>query len=234
MADTYPMRINKYLAHQGHATRRDADVLIQKGLVDINGKKAVLGDKVKIGDKVEVRSHKKRQYRYFAYNKPVGVVTHSPQLGEQDVVTAASIRDVFPIGRLDKASRGLLILTDDARVTDKLLNPEYVHEKEYRVTVREPLPLNFKKRMESGIDIEGYMTKPCTVDIKGEKKFTIVLTEGKKHQIRRMCDKLGVGIVDLERIRVMNVRLGSLGIGARRAIAGAELAQFVDSLGLKK
>src|SRR3989344_8713980 len=142
MTDAYPMRINKYLAHKGIATRKAADALIERGGVKINGRKAVLGDKVLEKDTVEVRGAQK-QYRYFAYNKPVGVITHSPQLGEKDIATSTKLRDVFPVGRLDKASHGLIILTDDARITDRLLSPRYDHDKEYFVQVRQELPNNF-------------------------------------------------------------------------------------------
>ena len=229
--DAYPMRINKYLAHRGYSTRKDGDALISKGLVFINGRLAVLGDKVEEKDLVEVRGAQKT-YRYFAYHKPVGIVTHSPQFGEKDIAVTVPIAGVFPIGRLDKKSSGLIILTDDARITDKLLNPEYVHEKEYRVVAREKLPSNFKKRMEIGVDIEGYKTKPCTVTVEGTKQCTITLTEGKKHQIRRMCAAVGVDIVTLERVRVMNIELGTLKAGEYRPISGTELAEFLKSLGL--
>ncbi|MES2014688.1 MAG: pseudouridine synthase [Patescibacteria group bacterium] len=225
------MRINKYLAHKGYATRKEADALILKGVVFINGRQAVLGDKVEEKDTVEVRSLQKK-YRYFAYNKQSGIVTHSPQIGEKDIAMATTLKDVFPIGRLDKKSYGLIILTDDGRITNKLLHPDYVHEKEYRVEVREDLPKNFKKRMEGGVDIEGYMTKPCTVHIKDERTFTIVLTEGKRHQIRRMCAALGSDVINLERIRIMNIPLGALKSGQHRELKDSELKSFLKSLGL--
>ncbi len=228
---TFPMRINKYLAYRGHSTRTGGDALISKGLVSINGRRAVLGDKVGETDTVEVRGTRKK-YHYFAYNKPVGVVTHSPQSGEEDILAATSLKGVFPVGRIDKKSRGLMILTDDGRITDKLLNPEYVHEKEYRVSTKEELPSNFKKRMEAGVVIEDYKTKECTVRIEGEKRFTVTLTEGKKHQIRRMCAALGVSVASLERIRIMNVGLGGLRPGQHRPIAGTELERFLKTLGL--
>lgn len=227
----YPMRINKYLARKGISTRKDADLLIEKGSVTVNGKRAVLGQKVSESDVVEVKQ-KQRAYRYFAYNKPEGVITHSPQLGEKDIATATSLSGVFPVGRLDKRSRGLIILTDDARITDKLLNPDYVHDKEYRIRTRGPLPENFRQRMEGGVNIEGYKTKKARVDIKSEKEFYITLTEGKKHQIRRMCAALAADIEDLQRVRIMNIRLGALKSGEYRAIAGSERTEFLKALGL--
>lgn len=226
----YPMRINKYLAHKNLSTRREADELIKAGKVLINGAVAKLGDKVNEHDKVETRFRAKT-YRYFAYNKPRGVITHSAQDGEKEIADVFPIKSVFPLGRLDKDSSGLIILTDDGRITDKLLNPEYEHDKEYTVTVKEPLKSNFKKLMEGGVTIEGYKTKKCTVHIQGEKKFSIILTEGKKHQIRRMCAALGYVVNTLERTRVMNISLDGLKSGAHRPITGTELSAFLASLG---
>ena len=231
--DEYPMRINKYLAHQKYCTRRAADELVEKRKVTINGRVAVLGDKVLEGDRVEVNFRPKK-YRYYAYNKPRGIITHSAQGNETEIKEVFPIDGVFPVGRLDKDSYGLIILTDDGRLTDALLNPEHEHEKEYRVLCREKLPSYFQRRMEEGIDIEGYMTKPAKVQLLGDKKYSITLTEGKRHQIRRMCDKMGVAIAELERIRIMNVRLGSLKPGAHRAIEGPELIEFLDSVGLNR
>ncbi len=224
------MRINKYLAHKNLCTRREADVFIAAGKVFINGRKARLGDQVAETDKVEVRFRAKQQ-RYFAYNKPRGIITHSPQGDEKEIRQATSLKDVFPVGRLDKDSHGLIILTDDGRITDKLLNPDYEHEKEYIVTVKEVLASNFKQRMEKGVYIEGYTTKPCVIKIMSEKKFSITLTEGKKHQIRRMCAALGYVTADLERTRIMNIKLAGLRPGEHRALKDKELQEFLKALG---
>ena len=224
------MRINKYLALQKYCTRREADKLIEKGLVSINGRAAVLGDKVKEKDKVEVK-WRQTKYRYFAYNKPRGIITNVPQEGEEDIASILPIPGVFALGRLDKDSYGLIILTDDGRITDALLNPEYAHEKEYEVMPTEPLPNNFKPKMEKGIDIGGYLTRPCKVEILGDRKFTITLTEGKKHQIRRMCGFFGLATSHLERKRIMNIKLAGLKPGEHRPIKGAELDTFLKSLG---
>src|SRR3989344_3596808 len=216
--DGYPMRLNKYLAHQGVATRRAADDLVEKKRVLINGKIAVLGDKVNETDKVELAGTiPSKHLLYFAYNKPVGVITHSPQLGEKDIkqsVKGKEMSDVFPIGRLDKDSSGLIILTNDGRVTDRLLNPDYDHDKEYRVRTLDPLRESFKKAMEGGVNIEGYHTQPCTVRKTGPKSFNVTLTEGKKHQIRRMVAALHNQVVELERVRILNIRLEDLKPGA--------------------
>jgi pseudouridine synthase len=230
----YPMRINKYLAHQGIATRRAADDLIAKKKVLINGRIAVLGDKVVETDRVELAGTiPSRQNLYFAYNKPVGTITHSPQLGEKDIKGSVPIDGVFPIGRLDKDSSGLLILTNDGRITDRLLNPDYDHEKEYQVRVAENLREGFKKAIEGGVNIEGYLTAPCKVRKTGPKSFNITLTEGKKHQIRRMVAALHNQVTDLERVRILNIRLENLKSGAWRPIAGDELQTFLSQIGMK-
>lgn len=227
------MRINKYLAHEGIATRRGADELIARGKVLINGRVAKLGEKVQKGDKVELRGKASaKKLLYYAYNKPVGVITHSPQHEEKDVKQSVPL-DVFPVGRLDKDSSGLLILTNDGRVTDRLLNPDYNHDKEYRVRTAEPLRESFKKKMEAGVNIEGYLTKPCAVRKTGAKSFTITLTEGKKHQIRRMVAALYNSVVELERTRILNIRLDNLATGTWRLIAGEELATFLSRIGVK-
>lgn len=226
----YPMRINKYLASKKYCTRRAADELIQKRKVTINGRIAVLGDKVKEADVVEV-SFRPRKYRYFAYNKPRGVITHSPQGEESEIADMIPEEGVFPVGRLDKDSYGLIILTDDGRLTDALLNPEHEHEKEYEVVTLEKLPAYFKDKMEAGVDIGGYTTRPCTVRILGDKKFSITITEGKKHQIRRMCGAFGQSAISLMRKRIMNISLGDLKSGQYRAIQGEELEKFKAALG---
>ena len=228
------MRINKYLALRGLATRRGADDIIARGSVRINGRIAVLGDKVLQTDIVEVAGKAaQKKYAYFAYHKPVGIITHSPERGEKDIKTSIPMKNVFPIGRLDKASSGLLILTNDGRITDRLLNPDYAHEKEYRVRVTGPLRAGFKNAMERGVSIEGYVTKPCVVNVTGDRTFTVTLTEGKKHQIRRMVSALYNTVVELERTRILNIRLDKLATGTWRAITGEELTTFLSQIGLK-
>lgn len=243
--EPYPMRINKYLSHVHKMTRKIADQIIENGNVKINGKIAKLGDKVFETDKVEVakievdKIHKDNFY--FAYNKPVGIVTHSPESHETDIKSALLknsglppyvAKALFPIGRLDKKSEGLIIVTNDGRVTDRLLNPNSPHEKEYVVTTVQELPSFFKKVMEGGMKIGDYVTKPTIVKTINPKTFSIILTEGKRHQIRRMCESLRVDVRDLKRVRVMNIRLGSLKPNQIRKIEGKELENFLTSLGL--
>ena len=214
----YPVRINKYLALQKISTRRGADELIKEKKVFINGTLALLGSLVNENDKVEVRGHTEKKYSYFAYNKPIGIETASPKEG------------LFPLGRLDKNSHGLLILTNDGRITDQLLNPKYVHEKEYVVHTKEKLRSSFKTKMEAGVNIEGYVTKKCQVKILNENTFRITLTEGKKHQIRRMCAALFQEVADLKRERIMNIKLGTLKPKALREIKGEELSTFLNQV----
>lgn len=234
----YPMRINRYLAAQGAATRRGADELIEKRRVYINGRVALLGDKVDEGDEVEVRGGgKPKEFKYFAYNKPRGVITHSPQSDdEEDIKGSVSkfpeLSDTFPVGRLDKDSYGLIILTNDGRITDRLLNPDREHDKEYVVTTREHLREGFAKRMELGVNIEGYQTKPCKVEVTSEHSFRITLTEGKKHQIRRMVEAMKNQVTDLKRVRILNIKMGPLAPNSFRAIEGKELEEFLKRLGL--
>jgi len=233
------MRINRFLALKGYATRRGADELVEKHKVLINGELAVLGSKVHQGDEVEVRrTQKPKEYAYYAYNKPKGVITHSPQRGEKDVRTDAKHakysmpKDIFPVGRLDKESHGLMILTNDGRITDRLLNPDYVHEKEYIVKTTQKLRESFREYMEAGVKIEEYVTKPCVVRVMGALTFRITLGEGKKHQIRRMVVAMHNEVADIERVRVMNITLGKLPLGSTRPLTGTELETFLKSLGL--
>lgn len=212
------MRINKYLALKKISTRRGADELVINKKVFINGKLALLGSKVNEADVVEVKGTKAKEYKYFAYNKPIGIETNSPR------------EDLFPLGRLDKNSHGLLILTNDGRITDQLLNPKYFHEKEYVVRTLNKLRSSFKNKMEAGVNIEGYQTKPCKIKILNASSFKIILTEGKKHQIRRMCSALFQEVADLKRERIMNIKLDNLKSGGLREIKGEELNIFLNSL----
>lgn len=243
--EPFPMRINKYLSHTHGMTRKTADSLIELGKVKINSKVAGLGDKVIEKDIVEIAgeaikdAHK--DFAYFAYNKPIGVVTHSPKPGEVDIQTriigGSSIppyiaKKLFPVGRLDKKSSGLIILTNDGRITDRLLNPDRDHDKEYVVTTVQNLPSFFKKHMENGITIGNYTTRPSKVEILNDDTFSITLTEGKHHQIRRMCEALRTDVKELKRIRIMNINLGKLPQGQARRIEGKELEKFLSLLGL--
>lgn len=232
--DIYPMRLNKYLAHQGTASRREADTLIEQGVVLVNGKKAVMGQKVERADVVTLKGVTKEK-RYLAYYKGRGIITHSPAEGEVDIVTRLKtdygIEGVNPVGRLDKDSEGLLIVTNDGRVTGPLLDPEASHEKEYEVTVDKPVNGFFLKQLEHGVNIEGYTTKNATATKLPHKlKFTLILTEGKKHQIRRMCAALGYQVQSLKRVRIANIEIGELKPNQYRILKGDELDAFLKEL----
>ena len=218
------MRINKYLAKEGHSTRKGGDELVAKKQVFINGKMAVLGDKVLESDYVEVRTGgRAKKYLYYAYNKPLGVVTSAAGKGEKDIVHSIALKGIYPVGRLDKNSHGLILLTNDGRITDRLLNPESIHDKEYVVKTVQKLRPSFKENIEGGLTIEEDVTRPCKIKLLNEKSFRITLTEGKKHQIRRMCSALGYRAQQLKRVRIMNIQLGTLSPGEWRYLTDPEL-----------
>lgn len=232
------IRINKYLALKGICSRREADVFIEKGLVFVNGKKAKVGDRVNETDTVTVNTKAKeniKSYTYFAYHKERGIVTHSPEKGQKSIAHVANLpEDVYPLGRLDRQSRGLILMTNDGRITEKLLSPRYDHEKEYVVVVNKPITNLLLKHMSSGVQLEDFKTKPALVKKINETTLSIVLTEGKKHQIRRMCSALGYAVRDLKRVRIMNVTLGKLPAGQWRKLTPAELQTLLTKLGLTK
>ena len=229
----YPIRINKYLAEKKICSRREADELIKVGKININGKVAELGEMVLESDDVVVDGELKKLV-YLAYNKPKGVVTHTGQEGETSISDIIKLdTGVYPLGRLDKDSRGLILLTNDGRVTDKLLNPIYSHDKEYIVKVNKFIDENFENEMINGVQIGGgYKTKKCVFKKIDDFTFSIILIEGKNRQIRNMCKALGFGVVDLKRIRVMNVKLGDLKQGRYRVVNNEERDKFLSDLEL--
>ena len=219
------MRINRYLALNNYASRRQADYMVENGHVTINGRRAVLGDKVKESDVVTVDKkvmQKKSESRiYIAYHKPIGIVSHSPEKDQRGIEEVFGYKTrLFPIGRLDQDSHGLIILTNDGRITKKMLEPKYGHEKEYVVTVDRSLSHDAVRRMASGVNIGDYTTKKCVAEKTGPKTFRIILTEGKKRQIRRMCEAVGYQVVDLCRTRIMDITLSDLTGGKHREIKG--------------
>ncbi|MSU45201.1 MAG: rRNA pseudouridine synthase [Candidatus Zambryskibacteria bacterium] len=232
--NTYPVRINKYLAHKGLATRTGVDELIKSSKILINGVVAKLGDKVLETDKIVVRgTHNKKKYVYFAYNKPKGVVSTNPQRDEKGIMESVKVPEkVFPIGRLDKESHGLIILTNDGRITDRLLNPIYDHEKEYVVEVDRKFTPGFLRNMQGGVDIGEAVTKPAIVSKIEENIFSITLTEGRNRQIRRMTEKLGYTVRDLQRIRIQNIELSNTPLNSYREIKDEELNEFLKSIKL--
>lgn len=237
----YPIRLNRYLYLKNYCSRRQADIFIEKGLVKINGKKAVLGQKVNKSDLVEINEYiekKKENFVYFVFNKPAGIVTRNPQKGEKTIDSIwpkAKQLKLHAVGSLDKASTGLVFLTNDTRIVDRMLSPKYHHEKEYRVRVDKSLATSpdFAKKMSRGVNIEGYITKKCEIEITGDRSFKIILTEGKKHQIRRMCAALGYQVKELKRTRIMNIKLGiDLREGMGRELKVDEKMALLKELGV--
>jgi 23S rRNA pseudouridine2604 synthase len=248
----YPIRINRYLELKGVATRKGADELIEQGQVFVNGHKAVLGYKVEQGDKVEVEQSRElveKKYVYYAFNKPRGIITNVPQEGEKDIASLIKkqlstlhttvIGKVFALGRLDKESEGLILLTNDGRITDRLLNPKFAHEKEYEVEVKEKVSPMHKKILEGGVNYKNYEDGPRNIKLKakkveilGQRHLAITLTEGKKHEIRRMLDGAHLTVASLKRVRVMNIKLGNLASGKLRPLTRPELKEFLNSLNI--
>ena len=207
-------RINKYLSEVGYCSRRAADRLIEEGKVTINGKIPEMGTKIKKGDQVEVEGQKiekstKIKNIYLAFNKPVGIVCTTDRRVESDNIIdyIQYPKRIFPVGRLDKLSEGLIFLTNDGDIVNKILRSKNNHEKEYIVSVNRPIDRDFIQRMSNGVKILDTLTKNCFVKQLGQKKFKIVLTQGLNRQIRRMCESLGYKVRSLKRVRIMNIKL---------------------------
>lgn len=231
------MRINKYLSETGIVSRRGADQWIEAGRVTINGETALLGSKVSEGDDVRVDGKQvetEDQLVYIALNKPVGITSTTERHIKGNVVDFVNhpLR-IFHIGRLDKDSDGLLLLTNDGDIVNEILREEHGHEKEYIVTVDKPLTKSFIERMETGVDILGTTTKPCRIIQQGPRTFTIILTQGLNRQIRRMCSALGYSVRRLQRIRIMNIKLGKLPLGKWRDLTSKEKQQLFQLLNYK-
>ena len=226
-------RINKYLSEVGYCSRRVADRLIEEGKVTINGEIPEIGTKVEEGDQVEVKGQRieklKNQNIYLAFNKPVGIVcTTDRKVEPENIIDFIKYpKRIFPIGRLDKPSEGLIFLTNDGDIVNKILRSRNNHEKEYVVSVNLPINKEFIQRMSSGVEILDTITKNCFVKQLGPKKFKIILTQGLNRQIRRMCESLGYRVISLKRIRIMNIKL-DVPTGKYREFTKEEL------LGLKK
>lgn len=233
---TETTRINKRMAELGLCSRREADTLIEKGAILVNGQLAVMGQKVTESDTITLKGSEQPTKQYLAYYKGRGIITHSPGADETDIVTRLqkdySITGLYPVGRLDKDSEGLIILTNDGRITGPLLDPEAGHHKTYEITVDKPINGWFIKHMSEGVNIEGYKTKPAAISnhTKSKLGFTLTITEGKKHQIRRMCAALGYQVQSLKRTEILNIKLDKLKPNQYRKIAGPELKILLSSL----
>lgn len=228
------MRINKFLSEAGIVSRRGADKWVEAGRVMINGAPAELGSQVEDGDLVKVDGRPisvEQQLVYLMLNKPVGITSTTERHVKGNVVDFVNhpLR-VFHIGRLDKDSDGLLLLTNDGDIVNEILREEHGHEKEYIVTVDRPITDEFVHSMENGVPILDTVTKPCTVKKLGAKKFNITLTQGLNRQIRRMCSALGYQVVSLRRMRIMNLTLGDLPVGQWRDLTESERNNLFSEL----
>ena len=208
------IRINKYLSEVSYCSRREADKLIKEGKVTINGEIPEMGTKVEVGDQVEVegqivKKSTKQKNIYLAFNKPVGIVCTTDRRVEPDNVIdfIKYPKRIFPIGRLDKLSEGLIFLTNDGDIVNKILRARNNHEKEYIVCVDRTINRDFIQSMSNGVKILDTITKNCLVKQLGPKKFKIILTQGLNRQIRRMCETLGYRVRSLKRVRIMNIKL---------------------------
>ena len=225
-------RINKYLSEVGFCSRRVADRLIEEGKVSINGEITEIGSKVKEGDQVEVEGQKiinptKQKNIYLAFNKPTGIVcTTDRRVEPNNIIDFIKYpKRIFPIGRLDKPSEGLIFLTNDGDIVNKILRSKNNHEKEYIVSVNRPINKDFIQSMSNGVEILDTITKNCFVKQLGQKKFKIILTQGLNRQIRRMCESLGYRVRSLKRVRIMNIKL-DVPIGKFREITKEELIEL--------
>ena len=225
-------RINKYLSEVGYCSRRAADKLIEKGKVTINGEIPKMGTKVEEGDQVEVEGKKiekstKQKKIYLAFNKPVGIVcTTDRKVEPNNVIDFIKYpKRIFPIGRLDKLSEGLIFLTNDGDIVNKILRARNNHEKEYIVKVNRPINSDFIQSMSNGVEILDTITKNCFVKQLGPKKFKIILTQGLNRQIRRMCEALDYRVQSLKRVRIMNIKL-DVPTGEYREFSKEELLEL--------
>ena len=229
-------RINKYFTEQGFCSRRAADRMIRESRVRINGRVAVLGDQVADDDVVTLddRVVKSRPHAvYLAYHKPVGVTCTTEPHVEDNILQAVGYPErIFPVGRLDKDSSGLILLTNDGDIVNLILRAEFGHEREYRATLDRPYSPTFLRCLEQGVLVQGEKTRPCRTARVGAVTFRIMLTEGRNRQIRRMCSALGYRVVRLARVRIMHIRLGDLPVGKWRELTPKEREKLIAAVGL--
>lgn len=227
-------RLNKFVADSGYCSRREADRLIAEGRVQVDGRPGALGDRVLPGMRVTVDGQSlsgRGEKVYIALNKPAGIVCTTDPREPMNVVDYLDypIR-IFPVGRLDKDSEGLLLMTSDGEIINRILRAAGGHEKEYEVEIDRPVTKEFVEKMSAGVPILDTVTLPCRVRRTGEKSFNIILVQGLNRQIRRMCEALGCNVVRLRRIRIMNIRLGAMRPGQWRELSEEELSGLMEQL----
>ncbi len=228
--------LNKFISDTGYCSRREADELIKEGRVFLNNRPAALGNRYKPGDTVEVdgslvTAAKKEKRVYLALNKPPGITTTTELHIRDNIISFINYpKRIFPIGRLDKDSEGLILLTNDGDIINKILRADNNHEKEYIVRVNKPIDHAFVQQMSQGVPILDTTTLPCKVQMIGRQTFRITLTQGLNRQIRRMCEYLGYAVVGLQRVRIMNIRLDKLATGKWRYLSDVELSQLMENI----
>ena len=233
------VRLNKYLSEAGVCSRREADRYVEAGRITVDGQPASMGQKIMPGQRVcldgkPVKKAGKTEDRriLIAVNKPKGIVCTTSKKEKDNIIDFLDYPErIYPVGRLDKDSEGLLLLTNDGELMNEILKARNYHEKEYEVKVNRPVTNTFLKKMSSGVPILDTVTRPCQVERTGEKSFRIVLTQGLNRQIRRMCESLDYRVTDLKRTRIMNIRLGRLAVGSWRNVTGKELNELLKLTG---
>ena len=227
-----PIRLNKAISETGFCSRREADKIIEQGRVLLNGKVGVLGDKVSSEDTIEIDGKplmRESKLVYIAFNKPVGITCTTERDIEGNIIDFINHKErIFPIGRLDKPSEGLIFLTNDGDIVNKILRAGNNHEKEYAVMVHKPITEDFIYQMSNGVPILDTITQKCYVEQESEFVFKIILTQGLNRQIRRMCDYLGYKVYRLKRLRIMNVTLDGIAPGKWRNLTSKELMEIQD------
>lgn len=228
------VRINKYISESGYCSRREADKYIEQGAVTINGKVVEMGSQVSPGQVVKVFGETIRGKAapvIIAFNKPVGIVSTTDPAERDNVINVIAYPErIFPIGRLDKDSQGLLLLTNEGDIVNKILRVNNNHDKEYYVTVDKAITAEFIKRMQGGVPILGVVTRKCEITQKGPNSFTIVLRQGLNRQIRRMCEYLGYNVTKLQRIRIMHIHLNDLKVGQYRELTPDEVETLYNKI----
>jgi 23S rRNA pseudouridine2604 synthase len=231
----HTIRINKFFTEQGICSRREADRLVESGAITINGRVAKLGDQVEPSDVIAREGQVLpwgRAPLYIKYHKPVGVTTTSESHVPRNIVAEIGHPErIFPIGRLDKDSSGLILLTNDGDIVNEILRTEFGHEREYLVRVDRPFDQAFLDQMAEGVVILGSRTKPCRMSRVGRDRFCIVLTEGRNRQIRRMCQALGYRVTLLHRTRIMHITVNGLGVGEWKELTSQERAHLLKAVG---
>lgn len=231
-------RINKYIAEHGYCSRREADRLIKAGKVFINDNLAELGDKVDESDSVRVLGRDKKKIPpkvYILLNKPIGMISTTDKRAKNNVITHIDHEErIFPVGRLDVASEGLLFLTNDGALANKLMHPKYEHEKEYVVEVDHPMPRSDINKLQNGVELEDGVTLPAKVRQMSPIKFAIILREGRNRQIRRMCEAIGYEVVSLKRTRILTLKMvGSFPTGKWRNLTEKEIRDLQKAVGME-